>query len=255
MLQTERFDEIYAILKERNSATVQYLQKRLYVSEATVRRDLEAMEKAGRIQRVWGGAMLQTAEKDIPSFVRLKTNAEEKEKIASVASKLLKNSTTIFIDSSTSCLALVPYLAKLKDVTVVTNSLKMSYMLGERTSVSINLLGGQIYENYILTGYMAVDSVKNYYTNLMFFSCSGISADGGIWSIEPRVVEVNREMMKHAEQKILLCDSSKFGKKLLWRLADIEDISYVISDDVPDDPALTAALGSKLITHANPLPV
>ncbi|MBQ3481771.1 MAG: DeoR/GlpR transcriptional regulator [Oscillospiraceae bacterium] len=254
MLKEDRYDQIYAILRERSSATVQYLQKRLYVSEATIRRDLEAMEKGGLIERVWGGAVLRTAEKDIPSFVRLRANAGKKERIASVASRLLKNSATIFFDSSTSCLPLVPYLAKRKDITVITSSLKMSQMLGSRSSAIVNLLGGQVYEGYILTGHTAVESVRNYHANQMFFSCSGLGRDGCVWSIEPRVVEINREMMKRADQKILLCDSSKFGKTQIWQLADIKDIDYVISDAVPEDSALVDALGDKLITSADQLP-
>lgn len=254
MLQTDRFDQIYEILKSRGSATVQYLQKHLYVSEATIRRDLEAMENAGLIERVWGGAMLRSMEKDIPSFVRAKTNVEKKDQIASVAAKLLKNSSSIFLDSSSTCLSLVPYLAKLKDITVITNSLKMSYQLAKRTELSTIVLGGQIYEDYILSGHMAVDSVKNYHTNLLFFSCSGISTDGGIWSIEPKVVAVCREMMRHTAKKVLLCDSSKFGKTLLWRLADLADIDYIISDGPPEDPSLRATLGDKLILRADQLP-
>ena len=253
MLKEERYDQIYSILKERNSATVQYLQKRLYVSEATIRRDLEAMEKGGLIERVWGGAMLHAVEKDIPSFVRVRTNAEKKERIALLASHLLKNSSSIFFDSSTSCLSLIPHLARHKDITVITNSLEMSHMLGAQSSATINLLGGQIYEGYILSGYMAVDSVKKYHANQMFFSCSGLSVDGSLWSIEPRVVEVSREMMKRADQRILLCDSSKFGKTQLWHLADLEEIDYVISDIVPEDPALLDVLGEKLITSVGQL--
>lgn len=253
MLQQERLSQIYEILKERNSATVQYLQKRLYISEATVRRDLAAMEKTGLVERVWGGVMLRTTTKDIPSFVRINTNPEKKQKMAEAASRLLTNSSSIFFDSSTSCLALIPYLAKLKDLTVITSSLKMSYQLASHTSAMINILGGQVYENYILTGYTAVDSVRNYYADFMFFSCSGVSSDGSLWSIEPRVVEVSREMMKHSSKKVLLCDSSKFGKKLLWKLASVEDVDYVISDSPPEDPRLLDALGSKLIVNASQL--
>ena len=71
MFQNERCAKIYEILQQRGSVTVQYLEKQLYVSEATIRRDLDAMEKNGLLQRVWGGAMLHTVDKDIPSFVRM----------------------------------------------------------------------------------------------------------------------------------------------------------------------------------------
>ena len=81
MFQKERYEQIYSILQERQSATVRYLQNSLHVSEATVRRDLSEMENLGLLQRVWGGAMLQTtADKDPPAFVRVKANNEKKGK-------------------------------------------------------------------------------------------------------------------------------------------------------------------------------
>lgn len=254
MFQNERYSRIYEILQQRGNVTVQYLQKQLYVSEATVRRDLEAMEKSGLLQRVWGGAMLRSSDKDIPSFVRIKSNQDKKEKIASIAAGFLSNSCSVFFDSSTSCLPLIPYVAQLKNITAVTSSLKMSLRLGEQTGAAVNLLGGTVYEGYILSGYMAVNSVRQFHTDLMFFSCSGISSSAGITSIEPRVVEVCREMMNHSETRILLCDSSKLGKKALLQLAELSTPDYVVMDEVPEaDPELIRILGSRLITDKNQL--
>lgn len=254
MFQNERYAKIYEILQQRGSVTVPYLQKQLYVSEATVRRDLDAMEKSGLLQRVWGGAMLCTVDKDIPSFVRIKTNQEKKERIAAIASGFLRSSSSIFFDSSTSCLPLVPYLAELKNITVVTSSLKMSLELGQNTEVAVNLLGGSVYEDYILSGYLAVNSVRQFQTDMLFFSCSGISSACGLTSIEPKVVEVCQEMLKHTALRILLCDSSKVGKNALLRLAELNSVDYVVMDEIPEnDPALVSALGSRLITQRSQL--
>ncbi|MCC7575593.1 MAG: DeoR/GlpR family DNA-binding transcription regulator [Methanomethylovorans sp.] len=250
MFQNERYAKIYEILQQRGSVTVQYLKKQLYVSEATIRRDLDALEKSGLLQRVWGGAMLRTVDKDIPSFVRMKSNQDKKEKIASIASAFLKSSSSIFFDSSTSCLPLVPYIAELKNITVVTNSLEMSLQLGQSSDAAVTLLGGAVYEDYILSGYLAVNSVRQFYTDMMFFSCSGISSTCGITSIEPKFVEVCQEMLKHTALKILLCDSSKVGRNALLRLADLNDVDYVIMDEIPENDAeLISALGSRLITE------
>ena len=85
---------------------------------------------------------------------------------------------------------------------------------------------------------------------MMFFSCSGISSACGITSIEPKVVEVCQEMMKHTALKILLCDSTKVGKNALLRLADLGEVDYVIMDEIPEnDPELVSALGSRLVTE------
>ena len=249
MFQTERYTKIYEILQQRGSVTVQYLEKQLYVSEATIRRDLDSMEKSGLIQRVWGGAMLRTVDKDIPSFVRMKSNQDKKEKIASIASAFLKSSSSIFFDSSTSCLPLVPYIAELKNITVITSSLTMSLQVSQSCDATVNLLAGTVYEDYILSGYLAVNSVRQFHTDMMFFSCSGISSACGVTSIEPKVVEVCQEMLRHTSLKVLLCDSSKVGKTALLRLVELNDLDYVVMDEVPEqDPELVRALGSRLIT-------
>ena len=252
MFQNERFDRIYTILSERGSVTVQYLQKQLFVSEATVRRDLEIMENNGLLRRVWGGAMLPSTVKDIPSFVREKSNLDKKEAIAAIASRFLKNSCTVFFDSSTTCLSLVPYFSELKNMTVITNSLKMSYKLGEHGNTTVHVLGGQVYEGYVLSGYLAVDSVQKFHTELMFFSCSGISSSAEITSVEPKVVEVVQKMLHNSEKRILLCDTSKVGKNALLRVADLTEPDYVIMDGLPTaDPKLIDLLGDRLITPAD----
>ncbi len=248
MLQNERYSMIYGILQERGNVSTQYLQKRLFASEATIRRDLEAMEKQGLLRRVWGGAMLVTVEKDIPSFVREKANQDKKEKICATASRFLKNSMTIFMDSSTTCLPLIPYIAPLKDVTVITSSLKASKMLSDYTGATIQLLGGQVYEGYILSGYLAVQAVREYHADMMFFSCSGISATQGITSIEPRVIEVVRTMMRRTEKRVLLCDTSKINVTAPLALCDLATPDHVVMDQMPGkDSGLKEVLGHRLI--------
>ncbi|MBP5152566.1 MAG: DeoR/GlpR transcriptional regulator [Lachnospiraceae bacterium] len=249
MLQADRYSRIYELIKEKKSVTVRFLSKQLYASESTVRRDLEAMEKQNLIKRVWGGAMLPTVDRDYPPFVREQTNIAAKEKMAKIASRFLKNSCSIFMESSSSNLSLIPYFNNYKNIVVITSSLRVSRVTSQSTSASIYVLGGQVYEGAIIIGNQAVEAVKQFNTDLMFFSCSGISAKAGITSIEPRVVEVSREMMRHTKKKILLCDTSKVGKETLLTLADLTVPDYVIMERMPEDPELIKALGDRLITE------
>lgn len=252
-MEKDRYEQIYLILTERQSATVPYLSKRLFVSEATIRRDLVAMEQSGMIQRVWGGAMLPSFTRDIPSFVREKTNYDQKSRIAAIASGLIREGSSIFVDSSTTCRHLVPWLAERKQLAVVTFSLVLSQMLGRQADLDVHLLGGQIFEKNMLTGHAAVQAVRNYYADVLFFSCSGISAANGIMCVEPRVCELLREMMQHCRRRVLLCDVSKVNKYAMWRLASLEEMDYVIMDQAPEDPELLRVLGSRLITDPSQL--
>lgn len=249
MLKTERYSKIYDLVKDKKSVTVQYLSKKLYTSEATIRRDLADMEKSNLIKRVWGGAMLPTVNKDAPLFVREQTNQAAKEKIARIAARFLHNSCSVFMDPSSTCLPLIQYMKDLKNIVVVTNSLHVSKMLANETEASIIILGGHVYEGTILAGRTVVEAVRQYHTDLMFFSCSGISASAGLTSLEPRVVEVSQEMMRHTSKRILLADSSKVGVETLLTLSDLSVLDYVIMEKVPDDPELVRILGDRLITE------
>ncbi len=249
MFQKERYEQIYSILQERQSATVRYLQNNLHVSEATIRRDLSEMENMGLLQRVWGGAMLQTtADKDPPVFVREKANNEKKAKIAWIASHLIKESSSIFIDGSTTAMQLVPYFTKFKQLTFITNGLQIQQMLIEQTNANVYLIGGQVFEKRITSGPMAIADVRKFYADVLFFSCSGISTESGITGIETRSCEVCAEMMRRSASKILLCDSTKAGKNYLWHLADFDETDYVVMDSVPEDVELVKAIGKRLIT-------
>ena len=254
MLQNERYSLIYNILQEKGNVSTQYLQKRLFASEATIRRDLEAMEKQGLLKRVWGGAMLHTtADKDPPTFVRVKANNDKKARIAAIASKLIRESSSIFLDGSTTTMHLVPYFAKFKQLIFITNGLQIQQMLMEQADSNIYLIGGQVFEKRLTVGHMAISAVKQLHTDIQFFSCSGISVESGITGIEAKSCEVCAEMMKHTSTRVLLCDSTKAGSSYLWHLADFQDVDYIIMDAVPEDPALVEAMGNKLITDARQL--
>lgn len=255
MFQKERFEQIYSILQERQSATVQYLEKSLFVSKATINRDLKAMEDAGLVKRVWGGVMLETTvDKNPPIFVRAKENSNAKEKIGEIASCFVRESSAIFLDGSTTIMNMIPFLTKFKHLRVVTFGLQTQRELSEKTSIPVHLLGGQVYENYLVTGHMAIANVRQYYADTLFFSCSGISAEYGVTCVDERVVELCQAMMLRAKRRILMCDTSKASRSLMWNIASLDDLDYVIMDSVPNDPALVAALGSKLITSLDQVP-
>ena len=253
MIQDERYNRIYDILQDKKTVTVHFLKNALYASEATIRRDLEVMESRGLLRRIWGGATAVSAEKDIPDIVRLKSNLDKKDKIGRIAAKLIKDSSTIFFDSSTTCLSIIPYLRSRNSLTIVTSSLKMSKLVTDETTANVHILGGEVYEKNIMTGLAAIDSIRHYHTDFFFLSCNGVSVEAGFTSVEPKVVEVDLEMMAHTSKVCMLCDSTKVGKLSLLKLASLDRPDYVIMDCVPDDPELVEALGSRLITNISQL--
>ena len=140
----ERQKEILGILYQRGRATVRELSKTLFVSEMTVRRDLTEMEKGGFLRRYRGGAMLKINTGEMPIGERLLLDRKEKEEIAGKCVRYLSDDITVFIDSSSTCQYIIPYLSQYKNITVVTNSISALLTLGKMHIFTI-LIGGEYY--------------------------------------------------------------------------------------------------------------
>ena len=245
---TERQEKIYKILEKQGSASVEQLVRELYISEATARRELSSMEQEGVLIRTWGGAVAtQGAKRDIPIFVRSKTNVNEKNTIARLAIELVKDNMTIFLASSNTVAKLATYFNKYENLTIITNGLETVGALSNHLSAKIILTGGDLYENYDLVGSFAENTIEKFNADLFFFSCSGITADG-FSSVDPLRLSIFNKMMQNSAKTVLLADTSKVGKKSTYNGFGFEDIDFVIMEKLPNDPALIKTLGKKLIT-------
>ena len=125
MLENQRKERIIGLLTENTTMSTSELSKRLYVSDATVRRDLGDLERAGRIHRVHGGAELVSGPGiQIPLTARDRENDTAKRNIAAKAIRFVHDGDTIFLDASSTCMRVVPLLSVRTGLTVVTNSPK-----------------------------------------------------------------------------------------------------------------------------------
>lgn len=237
MLFQERQREIMTILKERKSATVWLLANRLFVSPATIRRDLIIMEQNNLLLRVHGGAVLPpTHSKDQPHLLRKEINTSAKESISKVALRYLENGSICFFDSSST----VSFLAKAatgrkENLTVITNGLDTLNILGEESDFSIIATGGVYKNNSCLLGHGALSSIDRYYADCVFFSCCGISAHGSITEAEEENAAVKSKMLSRATKKILLCDSSKLDTQFLSVTCGLKDIDLLITEKKPEN--------------------
>lgn len=246
MLDIERQEKILNIIKERKSVTTKELQELVFASSSTIIRDLIKMEKQGLIQKTHGGAAI-VVPKDIESAlsIRIRKNIKEKNKIARAAASFIKNDDSIFIDSSSTSQALIPYIRNLKYLTVVTNGLNNALALSADTNASIYFIGGLISPNSnSAVGSIALRSLESFNANIAIFSASGIN---GKYITEHSVEQANVKnvMMKHANITILVCDSTKFGIMNLAEIAKFDDIDYFITDVLPPKDIIDAINNSK----------
>lgn len=231
MFFCERHEKIIEILKTRNTATVQYLAKELFVSLPTIRRDLTALEKQNRIRRTFGGAVLNNMLTDeIPFEVRNTEDAECKELLAEKAKKLIKEEMVIFLDASSTVFRLVPHLKGFKNLTVITNSPKVNLALADIGIKSFSTGGILLEKSKAYVGNSAEGFIKNFNADLFFFSCRGLSDDGVLTDSSIDESNIRKVMLEHSAKSVFMCSSNKIGKKYLYNLTTLDRIDEFICD-------------------------
>ncbi len=239
MLCFERQQQILDILKQRRSATVEFLSKRLYVSAPTIRRDLAQMEEEGMILRVRGGAaLLEGTNQDAPLLVRTSKNREKKLHIANIAQRYITDSCTVFLDSSSTVTVLAEKLDRFKNLSIVTNGTATAQLLNETTSAKIFSCGGVIQNKSSIVGPFAVQMVNSFYADVLFLSCCGLSLNCGSTEASEDSAAVKKAMFYNAKKKIMLCDSTKLGLEFFCKVCAVSQLDAIITDEKPDDEFL-----------------
>ena len=228
MLIYERQKNIVDFLKEKNSATVKQISRALFISEATVRRDVEKLQQAGYVERFYGGVTLADFSGGVlPLARRENENSAGKEKIAQQAAKLVHDGDTVFIDSSSTAGKVLLHI-KNRRVTVITNS---SVLPEDAGSMRIYCTGGEYSEKRrCFFGSFAEEFIKNVHADIMFFSCKGISTDGEITDASEDEIALRKCMMKNSKKKVFLFDGTKFRITSTFRLCSKDDVDEFISD-------------------------
>lgn len=230
MFSVERFDQIVEMLKGEQVISVHNFARRLYVSEATVRRDLAELEKQGFVRRVYGGATLMKGNKDVPFSLRENEASAAKSEIGRQAAALVRENDVLFLDASSTACGMIPYLGDFHNLVVVTNGLKAAMALGER-HIKTFLTGGEMIDNsYSLAGPHAMELIERINANLFFFSCRGVTLDGRITDSSVAETQIRIKMMQHAKRSVFLTASSKIGREFFYVMANVTDIDTIISE-------------------------
>lgn len=236
MIPYERHEAIMNLLREKKYVRTEQLSKALYVSVATIRRDLTEMEKNGFLQRVSGGARVIEEPKDRPVEYMVEENVRKKKHIARLASRYLRDDQRISLDAGSTVLQLCPYFERYNNLNVLTNGLYTALELMKIDSVNVHLLGGNL--NKILLDTKGTDTMSQigmHHSDIAFISCRGITARG---SFDPNDDEtaVKRAFAENSTKVVLFADSRKFNKTFLNVSLGYDVIDAIISDaPFPED--------------------
>ena len=228
MLQIERHNQILDLLATTPALRIGDIAKRLYISEATVRRDLAAMEQKGLVERVYGGVTLK--KEDMPLDFRHREHGDAKEEIAERAVSLLRDGQTVFLDSSSTAQHLLPYLARFRNLTLITNSHQAVEELASSKIRVISTGGEFVTRNRAFVGEAAEATLARFCPEIAFFSSQGLGLDGEITDSSEKETSLRRVAMQRALYRVFLCDASKLGKKFFYRLSHLSEMDEIITD-------------------------
>lgn len=235
MLVAERQKKIVELVNERLSIRVTELSRIFSVTEETIRRDLEKLEKENLLMRSHGGAVsIEKDQLETSYLEREIINAKEKKEIAIAAVKLIEAGDQIVLDASTTAW----YVAKeLPDMplTVLTNSIKVAIELSKKEQIRVISTGGTLLSQSLsYVGPLAEKSLEMYHVNKSFLSCKGVHLERGLSDSNELQALLKKQMMEIADETILMIDSSKFGTRAFSQIGPLSAVECIIVDSKID---------------------
>lgn len=237
MLVPERRQSILSYLQEKHAATVSELSRRFFISETSIRRDLTRLEKEGYVHKTYGGVILAEAENKVLNLdARLETDKEAKTLIASKAASLIQNGDVVFLDSSSTTLAMVPHLARFSSLTVVTNGAKIATALLAYPDLQVYCSGGQLAPGiFSYHGDIAARMIAGMHAGKAFISPKSIDPQGGVFCADEAETAIRRVMMERADETYLLLSTKKLARSATFLLCPLERASAVVMEQPPSD--------------------
>ncbi|MCY0924041.1 MULTISPECIES: DeoR/GlpR family DNA-binding transcription regulator [unclassified Streptomyces] len=243
MYAPERQQEILRLAREVGRVDVLSLADRFQVTAETVRRDLTALDRAGLVRRVHGGAIPAGRLDFEPDLTeREATAADEKDRIASAALAELPDGGSVILDAGSTVSRLAAAIPVESALTVVTHALPAAARLADHTGVDLHLVGGRVrHRTRAAVDAWALRAYGEIRADVLFLATNGFTPDGGLTTPDLAEAAVKSAAMAAARRVVLLTDSSKAGQEHFARFGAFADIDLLITD-TGLDPAHKAAI-------------
>jgi DeoR/GlpR family transcriptional regulator of sugar metabolism len=228
----ERRQYIIQLLEQQQRVTVPELSQLFAVSEVTIRKDLAWLEAQKLAVRTHGGAVLPSNNPSEIGFdLRERLQQEEKERIGALAASMVQDGETIAIDASTTALAMAQFLKNKRELTVVTNGLRMGTELVQVPGISVLMPGGMLrQESYSLVGSWSESILQRIHINRAFLGAKGFTLAEGLTDVHSEEVEIKRAMVNAAKEVIAIIDHSKWNHIAFATFCSTDRLSAIITD-------------------------
>lgn len=229
----ERRIKIRDLLEQRGKVEVVPLADQFQVSEMTIRRDLQALELAGLLQRIHGGALWGSGlgnRPEPPVLDRMDDKAQEKRIIAREVSRRIGPKETVFIGSGTTTLYVARELIQRDDLIIVSNSLPVLELFSrESVSTTIAIGGFLRREECSFIGHIAEQAIQDLRADRVIMGMRGIHPEHGLTSDHPQELRTDRAIIRISDHVMIVADSTKFGSVVTSRTAPITAVQSIVT--------------------------
>jgi DeoR family glycerol-3-phosphate regulon repressor len=238
MSRSLRLPEIMNIARRDGRVSVEGLADHFDVTLQTIRRDLGELTAQGRLERVHGGAVLQSNVTNIGYEDRRGLNDAEKTAIAARCAHDIPNGCSLFLNIGTTTEAVAHALMSHRDIMVLTNNMNVANILVENPACEIIVVGGLLRRSDGgLVGTVTTQAIQQFKFDLAVISCSALDLDGDMLDYDIQEVGVSQTILRQARRSFLVADHSKFQRRAPARIGSLAQIDSFYTDALPP-PAL-----------------
>ncbi|MEU2109017.1 DeoR/GlpR family DNA-binding transcription regulator [Streptomyces sp. NPDC087659] len=251
MYAPERQQEILRLAREGGRVEVLSLADEFQVTAETIRRDLKALDRAGLVRRVHGGAIPAGRLDFEPDLAeRESTAADEKDRIARAALAELPEDGSVILDAGSTVARLAAAFPLECSLTVVTHALPAAARLADHPGIDLHLVGGRVrHRTRAAVDAWALRAYGEIRADVVFLGTNGFSAGSGLTTPDLAEAAVKRAVVAAARRVVLLADSAKYGEEHFARFAGLADVDLLITDSglSPEDAAAVEAAGTEVV--------
>lgn len=231
VLVEERRQRVLDLVSERGFVALTDLARTIEVSESTLRRDLDYWHKQGMLRRTHGGAMFVGDVATLPALEeRSASQLDEKRLIARAAAARIQDGETILLDGGTTTLEVARLLVG-RSLQIVTNSLPIAGLFAASRETDLVILGGYVYpKTGVALGPLTVRMMEDVHVHQLIMSVGGITSKG-LFNSNLLLVETERQMMRCADEVVVVADHTKIGRQALAYLCNLTDIDTLVVDN------------------------
>lgn len=235
-MRIDRLRALEAYLQEHKSATITDLCRHFQVSLNTIRRDIKVLLRSGSISKVYGGIVWNQDDNIVPFSARSAEAIDEKQHIGRLAAGLVADGDTLYIDSGTTAVCLLPFIAERKNLVIISNSLIVYHEIQKYPAMNLISAGGLYnHKTRSFVGMSAINCLNNFSIVTAFMSATGVSIEAGASNNSLHEAEIKRAVIGRAKQVVLMVDHGKLEHAAAISFCPLVRVNTLICNKQPPE--------------------